>query len=73
VRIGDIQPSSEAEFRPRGRPALERGGVLPEGCWGRLLAGPLVLLGPWLYEVWFVVGEFVCVFIILRKWVFPGY
>jgi hypothetical protein len=27
-----IQPSSKAESRPRGRPALERGGVSPEGA-----------------------------------------
>jgi hypothetical protein len=26
-----VRASSEAEFRPRGHPALERGGVLPEG------------------------------------------
>jgi hypothetical protein len=29
---GGIQPSSEAEIRPRGRPALERGGDSPEGA-----------------------------------------
>jgi hypothetical protein len=29
---GGAQPSSEVEFRPRGRPALERDGVLPEGA-----------------------------------------
>jgi hypothetical protein len=72
---GGVHPSSEAEFRPRGRPALERGGVSlegapsprarqsftrggiqpsseakfrPRGHWGRLLAGPLELVGPWL-------------------------
>jgi hypothetical protein len=31
---GGVQPSSGAEFRPRGRPALERGGVSPEGASG---------------------------------------
>jgi hypothetical protein len=39
--------SSEAESRTRVYVALERGGVWPEGCWGRLLAGPLALSGPW--------------------------
>jgi hypothetical protein len=29
---GCTQPSSEAESHPRGRPALERGGVSPEGA-----------------------------------------
>jgi hypothetical protein len=29
---GPTLASSEAEFRPRGRPALERGGVSPEGA-----------------------------------------
>jgi hypothetical protein len=29
-----MRASSEAESRPRGRPALERGGVLPEGASG---------------------------------------
>jgi hypothetical protein len=29
---GGIQPSSEVETRPRGRPALERGEVSPEGA-----------------------------------------
>jgi hypothetical protein len=56
---GGVQPSSEAESRPRGvQPSseaefwcysagpLERGGVLLEGCRGRLLAGPLVSSGP---------------------------
>jgi hypothetical protein len=52
---GGIQPSSKAEFRPRGRPTLERGGVSPEGAsssrarrsfarggrWGRPFDGPL--------------------------------
>jgi hypothetical protein len=27
LALGGVQPSSEAEFRPRRRPALERGGV----------------------------------------------
>jgi hypothetical protein len=27
-----VRASSEAESRPRGRPALERGGVSPEGA-----------------------------------------
>jgi hypothetical protein len=31
TRVG-VQPSSEAEFRLRGRPTLERGGVSPEGA-----------------------------------------
>jgi hypothetical protein len=31
---GCAQPSSEAESRPRGRPALERGGDSPEGASG---------------------------------------
>jgi hypothetical protein len=31
---GGVQPSSEAESRTRGRPALERGGVSPEGALG---------------------------------------
>jgi hypothetical protein len=29
---GGVQPSSEAELRPMGRPALERGEVSPEGA-----------------------------------------
>jgi hypothetical protein len=29
---GGVQPSSEAEILPRGRPALERGGDSPEGA-----------------------------------------
>jgi hypothetical protein len=50
---GGAQPSSEAEPQPRGRPALERGGILPvrhrhprakrssaRGCLGRLSGGP---------------------------------
>jgi hypothetical protein len=72
---GPTRASSEAESRTRGRPALERGRVSPEGAsgpqarrsfarggvppsseaefhlrgrWGRLLAGPLALVGPWL-------------------------
>jgi hypothetical protein len=28
---GGVQPPSEAESHPRGRPTLERGGTLPEG------------------------------------------
>jgi hypothetical protein len=47
---GGVQPSSEAEFRCYGVGPLERGGVLPEWCWGRLPAGSLVLVGPWLCE-----------------------
>jgi hypothetical protein len=50
---GGAWPSSEVEFRPRGRPALERGGVStvrrcplersglsPEGCRGPRLLSP---------------------------------
>jgi hypothetical protein len=57
---GGVRPSSEAEARPRGRQALERGGesvarrlVLerdgdsPEGYRGLPFGGPLRLLGPW--------------------------
>jgi hypothetical protein len=36
--------------------------------------GPLGLPGLWLHEVQFAVGEFVCVFVILRRnGFFPGY
>jgi hypothetical protein len=52
---GGVQPSSKAEFRPRGR-------------WGRRLVGPLALLGPWL---WFVIDEFVLRFYYFAKMGFP--
>jgi hypothetical protein len=67
---GGIQPPSEAEPHPRGRPALERGGGLPVQCrvlrakqssargWlSRLSGGPLGPTGPWAHECF----RFVCV------------
>jgi hypothetical protein len=39
------QPSSEAEIRPRVRIALDRGGVLLEGCPGWKPDGPRALDG----------------------------
>jgi hypothetical protein len=39
---GGVQPSSEVEFWCYRAGPIERGGVLPEVCRGRLLAGPLV-------------------------------
>jgi hypothetical protein len=57
---GGVQPSSEVEIRPKGRPALkqggdlvvrrlalERGGSSLEGRRGWPLDGPLRLFGPW--------------------------
>jgi hypothetical protein len=43
---GGIRPSSEAKFWCYGAGPLELGGVLLEGCRGRLLARPLVSSGP---------------------------
>jgi hypothetical protein len=63
---GGVQPSSEVEFRCCGSGSLERGGVSPEGCWGRLLAGPLVLSGSWSRETYFAVGGFIYVFVVSR-------
>jgi hypothetical protein len=69
-RRGARAVSSEAETRPRGRQALERGGDLPEGYHGRPFDGSLRLFGPWALlcfgpqprRVCFVVCEFVCLF-----------
>jgi hypothetical protein len=59
---GGIQPSSEAEFRPRGRPTLERGRVSPEGAssprarrsFARGVPGPAAC---WAAEFAWVVGS----------------
>jgi hypothetical protein len=68
---GGVRPSSEAEFRPRGRPALKRGGVSPEGalgpaaCWAVGVSRAVVVVRRWC----------VCfAFLLFREnGLFPGY
>jgi hypothetical protein len=77
---GGAQPSSEVDPHPRGRPALERGEVLPvrrrlprakrsstRGCPGRLAGGP------WArgFILPVLLGSFVFVFYEVKR-VFPG-
>jgi hypothetical protein len=71
---GDVQASSEVEFRQCGAVPLERIGVSPEGGWGQLFwwaAGASRTVGPCLRSVIVLdvsfVGEFVYVSLFAKE------